>query len=185
MPILEEEPSQFPPTLLTDWSEQDESRRWWAVYTKPRQEKALARQLVSFQVPFYLPLVARDHLFRGRRVQSYVPLFGGYIFLFGDENERVKSLTTNRILTLLPVEDQEQLVHDLGQVARLIACNAPLTVEKRLSPGDVVRVKHGPMEGLQGTILSRRAQTRLLVSVRMLQQGVSIEIDDFMLEPVR
>jgi transcription antitermination factor NusG len=184
MPILDAETSVYPQNLLTELSAEASARRWWAAYTKARQEKALARQLVQLQVPFYLPLVPKDNLIRGRKVQSHIPLFGGYVFVFCTEDERTKCLTTNRVSTILNVEDQQQLTHDLRYVAMLIESEAPLTVEKRLDTGAPVRIKAGPMQGLEGTVITRRGQTRLLVSVRMLQQGVSVEIDDFVLEPL-
>jgi transcriptional antiterminator RfaH len=135
-------------------------------------------------VPFYLPLVPKNNLIRGRKVQSYIPLFGGYVFVFGTEEERTKSLTTNRVSTILSVDDQRQLSQDLRNVALLIDAAAPLTVEQRLEAGSPVRIKNGPMQGLEGIVIKRRGQSRLLVSVRMLQQGVSVEIDDFLLEPL-
>ena len=182
MPILQAEPAVHPINLLNELSSVDESRRWWAVYTKARQEKAFARHLLTMDIPFYLPLIAKDNMIRGRRVQSFIPLFGGYVFLFGDEAERSKSLTTNRISTILPVDDQEQLSRDLLQVSTMIDAGAALTIESRLTPGDAVRIKSGPMAGLEGSVINRRGQTRLLVAVKMLQQGVSVEIDDFQLE---
>ena len=182
MPILRAETAIHPANLLEQVSTRDESRRWWAIYTKARQEKAFARHLLSMDIPFYLPLVAKEHLIRGRRMQSFIPLFGGYVFLFGNELERTKSLTTNRISTILPVDDQHQLAQDLLQISRLIDTGAPLTVESRMCPGDIVRIKSGPMSGLEGTVIHRRGKTRLLVAVKMLQQGVSLEIDDFQLE---
>lgn len=183
MPILEREPDIFPADLLDDRPPTFDGL-WWAVYTKARQEKALARQLFQKRVSFYLPLVPKDNLIRGRRVRSFTPLFNGYVFLFGDETARLATLATNRISRILPVEDQHQLRCDLSQVQRLIASDAPLTVERRLTPGQAVRIKSGSLSGLEGTVLSRRAQTRLLVTVSMLQQGVSVEIDDFLLEPI-
>jgi transcription antitermination factor NusG len=184
MPILDAEISLHPANLLTELANCDEVRRWWAIYTKARQEKAFARQLVGFEIPFYLPLVPKDNLIRGRRVRSLIPLFGGYVFVFGSEEERVRSLTTNRISTILPVNDQVRLTADLSNVARLIEANAPLTVEKRLTKGDLVRIKNGPMAGMEGTVITRRGKMRLLVAVTMLQQGVSVEIDDYLLERV-
>ncbi len=184
MPILQAETSVYPENLLTELAHEPSERRWWAVYTKARQEKAFARQLVGLGVPFYLPLVKKDNLIRGRKVQSHIPLFGGYVFLYGDERERVSGLATNRVSTILEVTDQEQLTRDLDQVSLLISADAPLTVERRLTPGKKVRIKAGPMAGLEGTVVSRRGQTHLLVAVTMLQQGVSVEIDDFLLEPL-
>jgi hypothetical protein len=59
VPILGEEPSLFPETLLEGPVEADPGRRWRVLYTKARQEKSLARELRSFQIPFYLPLVKK------------------------------------------------------------------------------------------------------------------------------
>lgn len=121
---------------------------------------------------------------RGRRRTSLVPLFGGYLFLYGGEEERLRALSTNRISRILTVEDGDQLVFDLRQLRQLIAADAPLTVESRLGPGQLVRVRQGAFAGLEGTVLKRRGETRLLVSINFLQQGASVEIDDFLLDPL-
>jgi hypothetical protein len=131
MPILKEEPSLFPENLLETAPADGPGRSWYALYTKARQEKALARELLKNAIPFYLPLIKKISLSRGRRRTSLAPLFGGYVFLYGGEDERVRSLTTNRISRVLQVEDPEQLVFDLRQLRQLIAANAPLTIESR------------------------------------------------------
>ena len=185
MPILAAETSIFPENLFELAEPEPPDRNWLAVYTKARQEKAMARQLVAREIPFYLPLVAKNSSSsRGRRVRSFVPLFNGYIFLFGTEEERVGALTTNRISRILPVEDQPQLCQDLMQVYHLIEADAPLTIERRIMPGRRVRVKAGAMMGMEGTVTSRRGACRLLVAINFLQQGVSVAIDDYMLEPL-
>jgi len=108
------------------------------------------------------------------------------LFLFGSHDERVDALTTDRISRILPVPmpTQRQLPRDLRQLANLIAIGAPLTVEQRLSPGRKVRIRSGPMVGIEGTIVQRRGGDRLLIAVNFLQQGVSVEINDFMLDPI-
>lgn len=184
MPILKEEPSLYPESLLEEAPHDLPDRRWFALYTKARQEKSLARELLKQQIPFYLPLVKTISVSRNRRRTSLSPLFGGYLFLFGAEEERIRTLATNRISRILTVEQPEQLVFDLRQFRRLIAANAPLTIEARLAPGRRVRVRQGPFAGVEGTILKRRGETRLLVAINFLQQGASVEIDDFLLEPL-
>ena len=74
MPILDVEPSVYPETLLDDSFafEPTLDRQWWAIYTKPRQEKSLARDLLGYRVPFFLPLVAKRSVYRGRRIRSYL-----------------------------------------------------------------------------------------------------------------
>lgn len=184
MPILAAETSLFPSNLLDDFVEPDGERRWWAVYTKSRQEKSLARQLLGMEIPFYLPLVSRVAHIGGRRVKSLLPLFGGYLFLYGTDEERVQALGTKRIAQSWAAPQADEMTCDLRQIQTLIASGVPLTPEARLQAGQRVRVKSGSLLGLEGVIQSRRGESRLLVAVQFLQQGVSIQINDYQLEPI-
>jgi transcription antitermination factor NusG len=184
MPILKEEPSLYPENLLEEPPADAADRHWFALYTKARQEKSLARDMLKQRVPFYLPLVRKTNVSRGRRRVSLSPLFGGYLFLFAADEERLRCLATNRISRILTVEQPEQLVFDLRQFRQLIAAGAPLTIEARLAPGRKVRVRQGAFAGVEGTVLKRRSETRLLVAINFLQKGASVEIDDFLLEPL-
>jgi transcriptional antiterminator RfaH len=186
VPIHKEEPCVFPENLLDEPGEnpafEPGDRLWWVVYTKSRQEKSLARELLKYQIPFYLPQIKNTTLVKGRRRTSFMPLFTGYVFMLADEAERVRGLTTNRISRILSVDDAEQLTSDLRQIKRLIESDAPLTIERRIAPGQRVRIKQGSLLGMEGTVLTRRGETRLLVCVNFLQQGASIEVQDYLLE---
>ena len=186
MPILPSEPDIFPAELL------DESLgrvargcQWWAMYTMARREKELMRRLRALEIAFYSPLVHKRTRSPGGRVRgSYVPLFASYVFVFGCEDERQKALTTNCISRCLSVPDGAQLVHDLRQVHHLIELDAPLTVEARIEPGRRVRVRAGPMAGLEGTVVKRRGRDWLVVAVEFLGQGASVLLEDFQVEPL-
>jgi transcriptional antiterminator RfaH len=184
MPVLPCEKSIFPDGLFEDTTVCLDGRKWWVIYTKPRQEKALARNLLSHEIPFYLPLVGKTQYNRGRRFTSYLPVFAGYVFVFGSETERVTALTTNRVSRILPVPNGQQLRDDLQKVRQLIESKTPLTIESRLAPGQRVRVKCGSLAGLEGVIIARRRKCHLLVGVNYLQQGVSVQIEDYMVEPI-
>jgi transcriptional antiterminator RfaH len=184
MPILAAEPSLYPANLLDDFTELPSERRWWAVYTKSRQEKSLARQLLAMEVPFYLPLIHKTSFIAGRRIKSLLPLFGGYLFLYGTEDERIQMLSTDRVAQSWSASEADELTRDLRHVRTLIESGMPLTTEARLKPGQRVRIKNGLLMGLEGIVLSRRGEDRLLVAVHFLQQGVSVQISDFQVEPI-
>jgi len=184
MPILATETSVFPENLLDDFTDLSAERRWWAVYTRSRMEKSLARQLLSMEVPFYLPLIPKTTRIAGRAIKSYLPLFGGYLFVYGTEFERIETLGTNRVAHIFAASRSDQLTQDLRNVRALIESGVPLTTEGRLQPGERVRVKTGLLMGLEGVILSRRGEDRLLIAVNFLQQGVSIQISDYQVEPI-
>ncbi len=184
MPVLAKETCLFPDTLLESPDSPAAGSQWMVLYTKPRQEKSLARDLLRQAIPFYLPLVKKTRQYGRRRMASFTPLFDGYLFMLGSEKQRTLSLATNRVVRVLPVNDNLGLITDLRQIERLIEANFPLTVESRLQAGRYVRVRNGPLAGVEGVVLRRRGETRLLVSVNFLQQGASIEIEDFRLEPL-
>jgi transcription antitermination factor NusG len=157
---------------------------WWLAHTKPRQEKAVAGDLLAREVAYYLPLVTRKSLTRGRTRVARIPLFPGYIFIRGDREDRLSALQTNRLLTIRDVPDGERLRLQLLRFAELIALGAPLVRESRLMAGERVRVKAGPFRDTEGVVLRRNGKTELLIAVDFLQQGATLEIDDCMLEPV-
>jgi transcriptional antiterminator RfaH len=181
MPILPREPDLFPDDLL----DSPDDSKWWVLYTMARREKELMRRLRGMEIPHYGPLAPRKSRSAGGRVRtSYVPLFAGYVFLRGDEEQRYQALTTNCISRVMEVVDTERLVRDLRQIKQLIESNAPLTPESRLQPGMRVRVRGGPLAGVEGVVVKRQGKDRLVVSVEFLQQGASVALEDYEAEPI-
>jgi transcription antitermination factor NusG len=171
--------------LPTDGGERDLSQEgWWLAHTLPRQEKALASALYARDVPYYLPLVTRKSLSRGQTRVAQIALFPGYLFICGNEEDRLNVLKTNRVLTVRRAPDGERLRADLRRFHELISAGAPLLPEARLIAGERVRVKAGPFRDQEGVVIRRNGKTRLLIAVDYLQQGASLEVDDCLLERV-
>jgi len=182
MPILPKQRDIFPAELL-DEQEVADAGGWIAFYTLSRREKDLMRKLEAATVPFYAPLVKRRLRSPGGRTRiSYVPLFPGYVFSRVDDEQRRAALATNTIARWLPIGDATAFVADLRNIKRLIDTDQPLTAEARLEAGQPVRVRSGPLLGLEGMVVKRRNEQRLVVAVRFLNQGASIELEDIDLE---
>lgn len=113
-----------------------------------------------------------------------MPLFPGYVFLFGSGDERQAALRTNCVSAVIPVTDELRLVADLHRIRRLISAGVPITPEERLEAGSLVRVVSGPLRGQEGVVIERRGRRRLLVSVQMLQRGASADLDECDVEPI-
>lgn len=187
MPILPREPDLFPEDLLDSVRpfHPEAPARWWGLYTLSKKEKALMRSLRALEIPHYGPLISRRYRSpSGRMRESFVPLFPNYVFIYGDDEQRRVALTTNYVSRCLTVPDDDLLTADLRRVQQLVATGAPLTPEARLEAGEEVRVKSGPFKGLEGVVIHRRGQQRLVVSVQFLQQGVSVLLEDVSLERI-
>ncbi len=59
-----------------------------------------------------------------------------------------------------------------------------MTQESRIEPGTPVRIRSGAMAGLEGVVIKRRGVDRLLVVVKFLQQGASVNWKTFQVEPI-
>lgn len=184
MPILSLETSLFPEGLLDRpelGSQPDE--RWWALYSLPRHEKQLMRKLHALEASFYAPLVPkRSRSPQGRVRVSHVPLFSGYVFLYGDATRRHTALTTNCVSRCLEVSDGVELTNDLRRIRRMIEVGQPLTPEARIEPGRLVRIRSGALMGMEGIVIRRANETRLMVAVNFLQRGASVLLDDCQVE---
>ena len=187
MPILAREPDCYPGDLLDSLAggARDEGRGWWLVYTQARREKDLMRRLTAGKVAFYCPIVRRrGRAASGRVRESYVPLFPGYVFLYGSPDDRVTALTTNCVSSINPVSDQGQLSRELFAIRRLLASSLPIMPEERLERGMPVRVVTGPLRGQEGIVIERLGRRRLLVTVELLQRGASVDLDECDVKPI-
>jgi len=189
MPILPKQRDICPDDLLEPASDIDRhlhppvAGKWVVFYTLSRREKDLMRKLEVAGIPFFAPLVRRRlHSTGGRVRASWVPLFPGYVFSRVDDEQRRTALATNTIARWIPIVDERMLEDDLRAIKRLVDSERPLTPEARLEPGQPVRVRSGALRGLEGTVVKRHGAERLVVAVRFLNQGASIELEDVDLE---
>jgi len=170
--------SENPPTI---WPEAESIRDftgiWWVAHTKSRNEKALAHDLISKDISYFLPMSWNVQRRSRRTIRSLLPLFSGYLFFCGEEDERVEIMRTNRVANLIRVEDQERLLDELVQIEQALRTGAPLTPYKYIKAGQRCRVIAGPLIDLQGIAVRAKNSTRLVLQVDMLGQAASVEID--------
>jgi transcriptional antiterminator RfaH len=181
MTLLRRETDLFPPNVF-EMSEI--AMPWWVAHVPSRQEKGLARHLVQFGVPFYLPLHEKRVRRGGRLFVSHLPLFPGYVFCRGTGEHRLMARRTNLVCQVLEVSRQDALAGELGQLRLLQESGASLTPHPELAPGNAVRVTEGPFEGYVGVVVRYGGRLRLVVSISMLRKAVSVEFDTAVLAPV-
>ncbi|MFA5864684.1 MAG: transcription termination/antitermination NusG family protein [Phycisphaerae bacterium] len=176
----ENPPVQSPDDLSLDQF----AGRWWVAHTKPRQEKALAWDVLRSEGIYFLPMYEITRTSRGRAWKSKLVLFPGYVFLCCQEEGRLRALQTGRIANLIEVVDQKRLISELSDIKRLIDTRFAIDPYPGLQAGTLCRVKSGPLAGLEGRVERRKNSTRFVVEVSMLGQGASVEIDAGVLESI-
>jgi transcriptional antiterminator RfaH len=189
MPILPAEPDYYPQNLWEGPHSAPEPDKpdavWWCLHIKPRQEKATARDLFKAQVCYYLPQVKREtRTPQGRKIQSVVPLFAGYMFLKGDHQDRLLALRANRLVAVLEVADQESLTRDLRQIHTMLGSGLPVFEEPTVPVGATVRIVTGPLTGMVGKVIRRAKRDQFVAIVHFLGRGATVELEDWQVERV-
>jgi transcription antitermination factor NusG len=154
--------------------------RWFAVWTRSRQEKSAASVLEMLGVPHFLPLKSEVRQWSDRKQNVTVPLFSGYLFVRIDpaRDGRLQVLKAPGIAGFvgnqtgpLPVPDQQ--IEDIRTVlGTRVAC----TVLPLLNEGDPVRVVQGPFAGVEGRLVRSNSSSRLAISIEMIHQTLVVSI---------
>lgn len=160
--------------------------RWYVLTVKPRHELVVAAGLQSKGVENYLPTYVVRRRWSDRTKRLTLPLFPGYVFCRISLSGGVQVLPTPGVRTFVtfgggpePVPDDE-----MAPIIRITSSGLPLEPLAYLCRGDRVRVREGPLRGIEGTLWRCGDGMRVVVGIEMLQRSVSVAIDRAALEPL-
>ena len=160
---------------------------WYAIYTKSRHEQKVYDRLLKKNIETFLPLVERWSRRRDRRKRINLPLFPGYLFVHSqmDAHTHLEILKTDSVVRILgndgkpiPIPDEQ-----IFGIQTSIKNGMAITPFPYLKEGMRVRVVNGPLIGIEGILLKTRPEKhRLVISVDLLKESVSVEIDELDVE---
>ncbi len=152
---------------------------WYAIFTRHQHEKPAALTLSNKNHEVYLPLFRSSRQWQDRTKHLWLPLFPGYVFLRGGLERQVQVLTTPGVIDIVRFGGHPAIVPhaQLDAVRKLLDSRLAVETHPYLHCGDRVRVKSGPLAGLQGILDRKKGFARLIVSMEMLGQSAAVEID--------
>ncbi len=159
---------------------------WFAIRTRSRYESQTVLGMKGKGYEPFFPVARTRRRWSDRVVYADVPLFPGYVFCRLDLEYRLPILTTPGVVSIVglgpnpcPVEDSEIRAIEALQESGLAAEPWPY-----LNTGDRVRVTRGSMEDVEGILVKKKDQWRMVISVNLLQRSVAVEIDADWITPV-
>lgn len=152
---------------------------WYALRTRSRHEKRAHLQLEAAGVEVFLPLIRRWRQWKDRRKQVEFPLFPGYCFARFAGDQRVTVLRAPGVVQIVgsrggPVSIPEE---EIAAIQRLVTSTLPYDPHPYLNAGMPVEVVRGPLAGLTGILLRKGGRARFVISVNLIQQAASVELD--------
>jgi transcription antitermination factor NusG len=153
---------------------------WFALQTKPRNEKQVERLLTHKGYECCLPMYRQKRRWSDRVMEVELPLFPMYIFCRFNSSAIGKAISTPGVARIVgfggkPAEVKVEEIEALQLLGQSELLREPWAY---IPDGTFVQVETGPLTGAQGTICCSGDKRRLVISVTLLQRSVSIQLDE-------
>ncbi len=152
---------------------------WYAIWTRSRHEQRVREQLERKGYEAFLPTVPKWSRWKDRRKKVDWPLFPGYCFARFDAGDSLPIMKCAGVVNIIafdgslaPVPDQE-----IEAIRKLITSDLQFDPCPLIREGMVVEVVYGPLKGVRGRLVRKGSQSRLVLSVDLIGQAVSVEVD--------
>lgn len=160
---------------------------WYAIWTASRHEKVANEELSKKGLETFLPLVKVLSQWKDRRKIIEKPLFPGYFFVHTSMENRLTILKTRGVAQIVGIHNTPVSIPDqqIENIRILMTSNLKSDPHPFLKIGQRVRVKTGALQGCEGILIRKKNITTLVLSIELLQQAVSVEVDALNVEANR
>jgi len=160
-----------------------ELQRWYAVYTKAHHEKRVEQQMRQRGIDCFLPVYKAVRRWKDRRKILELPLFPGYVFVHLPWRARLQVLQLLGVVEFVscggrPVPLADAEIDSLRNGLHF-ACAKP---NPYLRVGRHVRIRSGPLTGIEGILARRKDKLRVVLSIHLIQRSIAVEVDEEAIE---
>ncbi len=151
---------------------------WYVLYTKSRQEKKVAEQLLEMGYEVFCPCIKKVKQWSDRKKIIEEPLFRSYVFIRTEEHKREKSFDAYGVVRYLFWLQKPAIVKDeeINAIRDLLGEFDHSEIEViQLEKEDRVRIKSGPMIDKEG-IVQKVDQNFVEVLIEALQIKIRVDL---------
>lgn len=159
---------------------------WHALYTRHQHEKVIAQALSNKGFEVFLPLYTVTHRWKDRTKQLSLPLFPCYVFLREAFERHLDIVTTPGVHSFVGSAGRPAVIpqEEIEAVRQVVRGNLRVEPHPFLKCGAWVRIKSGPLEGIEGILVRKKNLFRLVLSVELLERSATVEVDAAVIERV-
>ena len=157
----------------------DPDVHWYALWTRSRHEQVVREQLEQKGVEAFLPTVTRWSRWKDRKKKIDWPLFPGYCFARFHPRDRLPVLKCMGVVNIISFEGEPAPIpeHEIFGIRQLVESDLAYDPCPLIREGMMVEVIHGPLKGVIGRLMRKSEKARLVLSVDLIGQAVSVEVD--------
>jgi transcription antitermination factor NusG len=156
-----------------------ENKKWFALYTKPRHEFKAEAQLNEKDIENFLPAVERIKQWSDRKKKIKEPLFSGYIFVHGNERDRLLALEQYAVIRTIFFEGKPAIIPDwqIDNLKKMLERSSDFSVTDQLAIGTHVKIITGPFKDIEGIVYESANQEKMLaITIDLLRRSVVVKI---------
>ena len=159
---------------------------WYALVVKPNHEKAVLDHLRAADFEASLALYRARRRWSDRIKEVTLPLFPGYVFCRFSCRGRVAVLRIPGVRSIVSAGPNPEPIpaREIAAIEAMVRSGLPVQPWPFLKLGQKVRVKSGPLRGVEGILVQFRKTWHVIVSVELLQRSVAAEIDRDSVSPL-
>jgi transcription antitermination factor NusG len=160
--------------------------QWFAVYTRSNHERTCADQMSRRSIEHFFPTHEAVRRWKDRQKRLSLPLFPGYVFVLISLDERRSVLVIPGVVQMVGFGDRPAPIddHEIENLRSILSQGAVAEPHPYLGVGQSVRIARGVLAGLEGVLVRKKGQLRLLISIELIRQSATIEVDAADVEPV-
>jgi transcription antitermination factor NusG len=153
--------------------------RWYAAYTYANHEKRVREQLEQRSVESFLPVYETVRRWKDRRMHLQMPLFPGYVFVRMELVDRLRVLQVPSVVRLVGFNGHLSALPDeeIDGLKKGLAGGVRAEPHPFLTAGRRVRLKSGPLAGMQGILLRWKGNLRVVISIGLIQRAVAVDAE--------
>jgi transcription antitermination factor NusG len=157
----------------------DADVQWFALWTRSRHEQVVREQLGQKHIEAFLPTVTKWSRWKDRKKKIAWPLFPGYCFARFSIRDRLPVLRCTGVVNIISFEGEPAPIppHEIEGIRQLVESDLAYDPCPMIREGMMVEVMHGPLKGIAGRLLRKNDKARLVLSVDLIGQAVSVEVD--------
>ena len=91
-------------------------------------------------------------------------------------------LQNDCVANLLDVGDQNLFGHQVGEIIQALETDLEVFLAPEIGPGSRVRVRYGPLRGMEGWVESRYGSTTILLRFEFIGQAAGVKLQADQLE---
>lgn len=163
----------------------DHEAKWFAIYTRYKREKMVAKRLQQKGIEVYLPLQKFTRRYVRKVKQVELPLINCYLFTKITKKEYVPVLETQDVLKF--VRFSRNLISIPEAEIRIIQRVVGEAVEVEVNPaeylpGDDVEIIAGQLTGLKGKLLKKENEKNFLIELESLGYQMLMKVDPSLIQ---